>query len=173
MAARLFVNNWRWAGVPFYLRSGKRLRRRLTEIAIQYTQIPLSLFGQRDLASEAPNVLILQIQPDEGITLFLGAKVPGSAMIIEPVRMRFSYAEAFGGEPPEAYERLLLDCLQGDPTLFTRSDEVEEAWQLTNDIIEAWKSEALRNLPVYEAGTMGPHGVDDFIQNDGRKWRDI
>jgi len=173
MAARLFVNNWRWAGVPFYLRSGKRLRRRLTEIAIQYTQIPLSLFGQRDLASEAPNVLILQIQPDEGITLFLGAKVPGSAMIIEPVRMRFSYAEAFGGEPPEAYERLLLDCLQGDATLFTRSDEVEEAWQLTNDIIEAWKSEALRNLPVYEAGTMGPHGLDDFIQNDGRRWRDI
>ena len=173
MAARLYVNNWRWAGVPFYLRSGKRLRQRVTEIAIQYTQIPLSLFGQRDLAGEAPNVLILQIQPDEGISLFLGAKTPGSAMQIEPVRMRFSYAEAFGGEPPEAYERLLLDCLQGDATLFTRSDEVEEAWRITNDIIDAWESEGLRNLPIYEAGTMGPHGVDDFIQNDSRKWRDI
>lgn len=171
MAARLVVNNWRWAGVPFYLRSGKRLPKRITEIAIQYTQIPLSLFGERNLAGEAPNVLVLQIQPDEGITLFLGAKVPGSAMRIEPVKMRFSYAEAFGGEPPEAYERLLLDCLLGDATLFTRSDEVEEAWRLTNGIIDAWESQGLRNLPVYEAGTMGPHCADDFIHNDGRHWR--
>ena len=173
MAVRLFVNNWRWAGVPFYLRSGKRLNKRVTEIAIQYTQIPLSLFGQRDLANEAPNVLILQIQPDEGITLFLGAKMPGSVMQIEPVRMRFSYTEAFGSEPPEAYERLLLDSLQGDATLFTRSDEVEEAWRISMGIIDAWESEGLRNLPVYEAGTAGPHGTDDFIENDGRKWRVI
>jgi glucose-6-phosphate 1-dehydrogenase len=170
MAARLFVNNWRWAGVPFYLHSGKRLNRRVTEIAIQYTQIPLSLFGQRDLASEAPNVLILQIQPDEGITLYLGAKTPGSVMQIEPVRMRFSYTEAFGGQPPEAYERLLLDSLQGDATLFTRSDEVEEAWRITMGIIDAWESEGLRNLPVYEAGTAGPQGAEDFIESDGRKW---
>lgn len=173
MAARLFVNNWRWAGVPFYLRSGKRLPKRLTEIAIQFTQIPLSLFGQRNLAGEAPNVLVLRIQPDEGIILYLGAKVPGSAMRIEPVKMTFSYAEAFGGEPPEAYERLLLDSLMGDATLFTRSDEVEEAWRLTNSIIEAWESQELKNLPVYEAGTQGPHGVEDFIQDDGRKWREI
>ncbi len=173
MAARLFVNNWRWAGVPFYLRSGKRLARRVTEIAIQFTQIPLSLFGQRNLAEEAPNMLVLQIQPDEGITLFLGAKVPGSAMRIEPVKMRFSYLEAFGGESPEAYERLLLDCLLGDATLFTRSDEVEEAWRLAYGIINAWQGEDLRNLPVYEAGTMGPHGADDFMVKDGRQWRDI
>jgi len=173
MAARLFVNNWRWAGVPFYLRSGKRLPKRVTEIAIQFTQVPLALFGQRNLAGEAPNVLILRIQPDEGITLFLGAKAPGNQMSIEPVKMHFSYAEAFAGEPPEAYERLLLDCLMGDATLFTRSDEVEEAWRLTNGIITAWEEQDLRNLPVYEAGTQGPHGADDFIRDDGREWREI
>jgi len=173
MAARLFINNWRWAGVPFYLRSGKRLPRRVTEIAIQFTQIPLALFGQQNLAGEAPNVLIIRIQPNEGITLFLGAKVPGGAMRIEPVEMRFNYADAFGGEPPEAYERLLLDCLMGDATLFTRRDEVEEAWRLTQGILDAWEQQNLRNLPVYEAGTQGPHGADDFIQSDGRIWREI
>ena len=173
MAARLHVNNWRWAGVPFYLRSGKRLPRRATEIAIQFTQVPLALFGQRNLAGEAPNVLVIRIQPNEGITLFLGAKVPGNTMRIEPVEMRFNYSEAFGGEPPEAYERLLLDCLMGDATLFTRSDEVEEAWRLTQRIIDAWEAQDLQNLPVYEAGTQGPHGTDDFIRDDGRHWRRI
>jgi glucose-6-phosphate 1-dehydrogenase len=173
MAARLCVNNWRWAGIPFYLRSGKRLPRRATEIAIQFTQVPLALFGQRNLAGEAPNVLVIRIQPNEGITLFLGAKVPGNAMRIEPVEMRFNYAEAFGGEPPEAYERLLLDCLMGDATLFTRSDEVEEAWRLIQGIIDAWEEQDLQNLPVYEAGTQGPHGADDFIQDEGRQWRKI
>ena len=173
MAARLYVNNWRWAGVPFYLRSGKRLPHRVTEIAIQFTQVPLSLFGQRNLAGDAPNVLVLRIQPDEGITLNLGAKAPGSVMQIEPVKMRFSYAEAFREEPPEAYERLLLDSLIGDATLFTRSDEVEEAWRLTNHILDAWAAQGLQNLPIYEAGTQGPHGADDFIQEDGRFWRQI
>jgi glucose-6-phosphate 1-dehydrogenase len=173
VAARLFINNWRWAGVPFYLRSGKRLPHRVTEIAIQFTQVPLSLFGQRNLAGEAPNMLVLRIQPDEGITLFLGAKSPGSVMQIEPVKMRFSYAEAFPGDPPEAYERLLLDSLLGDATLFTRSDEVEEAWKLTDGIIDAWQTQDLKNLPVYEAGTQGPHSAEEFIKGDGRRWREI
>ena len=173
MTARLFVNNWRWAGVPFYLRSGKRLANRVTEVAIQFTQIPLSLFGQRDLASEAPNMLVLRIQPNEGITLSLGAKVPGSSMKIEPVEMRFNYEEAFGSQPPEAYERLLLDCLVGDATLFTRSDEVEEAWRITQEIIDAWETEGLENLPIYEAGTQGPRAANFFIGADGRKWRSI
>ncbi len=173
MAARLYVNNWRWAGVPFYLRSGKRLPKRLTEIAIQFTQIPLSLFGQRNLSLEAPNVLVIRIQPDEGITLILGAKVPGNSMRIEPVEMRFSYAEAFGGSPPEAYERLLLDSLNGDATLFTRSDEVGEAWRLTQGIIDAWDAQKLQNLPVYEAGTQGPMGAEDFIKRDKHGWRII
>lgn len=173
MAARLFVNNWRWAGVPFYLRSGKRMPKRVTEIAIQFKQIPLSLFGQRNLAGEAPNVLVMRIQPNEGITLFLGAKVPGGAMRIEPVEMRFSYAEAFGESHPEAYERLLLDCLMGDATLFNRSDEVGEAWRLAQGIIDAWDEQGLENLPVYEAGTQGPHGADDFIMRFNHHWRKI
>ena len=173
MVARLFVNNWRWAGVPFYLRTGKRLSRRATEIAIQFTQIPLSLFGQRDLSIEAPNVLVIRIQPDEGITLFLGAKVPGNVMRVEPVEMRFNYADAFGSDPPEAYERLLMDCLMGDATLFTRSDEVEEAWRLTENIIDARKTQNLRNLPIYESGTQGPRGADYFINDDNRHWREV
>lgn len=173
MAARLFINNWRWAGVPFYLRSGKRLPERVTEIAIQYTQVPLALFGQRNLAGDAPNVLVLRIQPDEGITLYFGAKAPGNEMQIDSVKMRFSYAEAFTVDPPEAYERLLLDSLMGDATLFTRSDEVDEAWRLTQGVIDAWAAEDVRNLPVYEAGTQGPHAADDFIRDDGRRWRKI
>jgi glucose-6-phosphate 1-dehydrogenase len=173
MAARLFVNNWRWAGVPFYLRSGKRLPKRVTEIAIQFKQIPLSLFDQNNLADGAPNVLVIRIQPNEGITLFLGAKVPGGAMRIEPVEMRFSYAEAFGESHPEAYERLLLDCLLGDATLFTRSDEVEEAWRLAQGVLDAWDNEELENLPVYEAGTQGPHGAEDFMKRHHHRWRKI
>lgn len=173
LAARLFIDNWRWAGVPFYLRSGKRLPRRMTEISIQFTQVPLSLFGQRNLAIEAPNMLVLRIQPDEGILLYLGAKVPGNQMRIEPVKMRFSYADAFGSTPPEAYERLLLDSLMGDATLFTRSDEVKEAWSLTQGIMDAWKAQNLKNMPVYEAGTQGPPSSEDFIKSDGRAWREI
>jgi len=171
LAVRLFVDNWRWAGVPFFLRTGKRLPNRVTEISIQFTQIPLSLFGQRNLSEEAPNVLVIRIQPNEGITLSLGAKVPGNEMRIKPVEMRFNYAEAFGGEPPEAYERLLLDCLMGDATLFTRSDEVEEAWRITESIIDEWDVQKKSHLPVYEAGTQGPHGANDFIQADNRHWR--
>jgi glucose-6-phosphate 1-dehydrogenase len=172
MAARLFVDNWRWAGVPFYIRSGKRLPRHLTEIAIQFKQVPLSLFGWRNLAGAAPNVLILNLQPNEGITLTFGAKAPGPINTIEPVQMNFGYAEAFGTEPPEAYERLLLDVLLGDATLFTRSDEVQAAWAFTTGIIDAWQASPVRNLPVYEAGTWGPSGADEFIQHDGRNWRD-
>jgi glucose-6-phosphate 1-dehydrogenase len=172
MAARLFVDNWRWAGVPFYIRSGKRLPRYLTEIAIQFKQVPLSLFGWKNLAGDAPNVLILNLQPNEGITLTFGAKAPGPINTIDPVQMNFSYTEAFGAKPPEAYERLLLDVLLGDATLFTRSDEVQAAWAFTTRIIEAWQAAPMRNLPVYEGGTWGLGGVDEFIQRDGRNWRD-
>jgi glucose-6-phosphate 1-dehydrogenase len=173
LAARLYVDNWRWAGVPFYVRSGKRLPRRLTEIAVHFSQVPLPLFGWRNLAGDAPNVLTLNIQPDEGITLTFGAKVPGHTNQIEPVKMNFDYVETFGEEPPEAYERLLLDILIGDATLFTRTDEVQAAWAFTTDIIDAWKSSHVRNLPVYEAGTWGPPGADEFIQQpDGHSWHD-
>ena len=171
LAARLFVDDWRWSGVPFYIRSGKRLPKRVTEIAIHFKQVPLALFGTRNFAGDAPNLLILNIQPDEGITLTFGAKAPGPIQQVEPVKMEFSYAKTFGGEPPEAYERLLLDCISGDATLFTRSDEVLAAWSFTSNIIEGWATQPLHNLPVYEAGTWGPPGIDEFVEKDNRNWR--
>lgn len=119
LAARVFIDNWRWSGIPFYLRSGKRMPRRLTEIAIQFKQMPLSLFGWRNFAGKAPNVMVINIQPDEGITLSFGAKAPGMDNLIEPVKMAFDYVKTFGIEPTDAYERLLLDCLAGEATLFT------------------------------------------------------
>jgi glucose-6-phosphate 1-dehydrogenase len=173
MAARLEIDSWRWAGVPFFIRSGKRLPRRVTEIAIQFRQVPLSLFGWKNLAGDAPNTLVLNIQPEEGITLSIGGKKPGPLNQIEPVEMSFSYAESFGANPPEAYERLLLDCMNGDATLFTRSDEVGAAWAFVADIIEAWEEESLSNLLTYEAGTWGGELLDQFIESKQCKWREI
>jgi glucose-6-phosphate 1-dehydrogenase len=173
LAARLYVDNWRWAGVPFYIRSGKRLPRRITEVAIQFKQVPLSLFGWKNMAGAAPNVLVLNIQPDEGITLRFGAKAPGPINQIEPVSMDFSYEDAFGGDPPEAYERLLLDCMLGDATLFTRTDEVRCAWAFTTNILEGWKANPMYRLPIYEAGTWGPEQAEQFIAKDGHHWRDL
>lgn len=171
LAARLNIDNWRWAGVPFYIRSGKRLPRRVTEIDIHFNHVPLPLFGWKNLAGDAPNVLSLNIQPDEGITLTFGAKAPGPLNEIAPVKMHFDYEKTFGGEPPEAYERLLLDCLNGDATLFTRTDEVQAAWAFTTDILNAWKSSPVSNLPVYEAGTWGPVGAEDLISSqDSHTW---
>ena len=169
LAVKLFINNWRWAGVPFYLRSGKRLAKRATQIVIQYKQLPLSLFGARNLAGDAPNLLVFSIQPDEGITLYLGAKAPGPIHQIEPVKMRFNYKEAFGIEPPEAYERLLLDVIMSDATLFTRNDEVDEAWQITDNIIDAWEVEPTK-LYDYEAGSWGPEEGELMLKRDGRTW---
>jgi glucose-6-phosphate 1-dehydrogenase len=171
LAAKLLIDNWRWAGVPFYLRSGKRIPARVTEIAIQFKQIPLSLFNWKNVAGDAPNVLVINLQPNEGITLTFGAKTPGALNQIAPVKMSFDYATTFGGEPPEAYERLLLDCFTGDATLFTRSDEVLAQWGFISQILDAWKMNPVRNLPVYEAGTWGPPGSDEFICRDGRSWR--
>jgi glucose-6-phosphate 1-dehydrogenase len=173
LAVRMYIDNWRWAGVPFYARSGKRLGARVTEIAIQFKQPPLRLFDWQDIGGEAPNTMVLNIQPDEGITLQFGAKTPKARTQIAPVRMNFNYTETFGGEPPEAYERLLLDCMMGDATLFTRSDEVLAAWRFTTAMLDAWKDRTPRNLPVYEAGTWGPPGADDFIRRDGWNWRMI
>jgi len=172
LAARIFVDNWRWAGVPFYVRSGKRMPAFLTEIAIQFKQVPLPLFNWHNMAGDAPNVLVLNLQPNEGITLTFGAKMPGPINQIAPAKMEFNYQQAFGSEPPEAYVRLLQDCLAGDATLFTRSDEVKAAWSFTTEILESWKDNPARYLPVYEAGTWGPPGVDEFISPNGRRWRD-
>jgi glucose-6-phosphate 1-dehydrogenase len=170
LAACLRVDNWRWSGVPFYLRAGKRLASRTTEIAIQFKQVPISLFGSRNFAGNAPNLLVLNIQPDEGITLTFGAKAPGQIQQIEPVKMVFNYTASFGGEPPEAYERLLLDFILGDATLFTRADEVEQAWLFTDDILKAWQTDLPKALPVYPSGGWGGEGADAFIAKSGRSW---
>jgi glucose-6-phosphate 1-dehydrogenase len=169
-AFNFFVDNWRWAGVPFYLRSGKRLPRRVSEIAIQFRQAPLQLFG-RGAESLQPNLLALRIQPDEGIALRFGSKVPGQALNIRPVKMDFRYGSAFGGEPPEAYERLQLDCMLGDATLFTRADEVEAAWALIDPIVEGWQASPPADFSNYEAGTWGPKAADEMMARDGRAWR--
>jgi len=171
LAAKIFIDNWRWANVPFYLRSGKMLPNRATEIAIQFKQVPLSFFNWKNMAGDAPNVLVLRLQPDEGINLSFGAKKPGPTNQISPVFMDFCYEEAFGATPPEAYERLLLDCIQGDQTLFTRNDEVLEQWRYVSGIINAWEENPTMKLPQYPAGTWGPDAARDFIEKDGREWR--
>lgn len=171
LAARIFIDNWRWSGVPFYLRSGKRLPKRMTEIAIQFKQIPLSLFNWHNMAGDAPNVLVMKLQPDEGIKLTFGAKMPGHVNQISPVEMNFDYEESFDIKIPEAYVRLIQDALYGDATLFTRSDEVTSQWGFINRIIDGWKVDTRKYLPVYEAGTWGPPGVDIFIKGDNRFWR--
>ncbi len=164
------IDNWRWAGVPFYLRSGKRLGKRLTEIAIQFRRAPLALFGG-SLEGMEPNLLVLRIQPDESIAIKFSSKVPGQAINIRPVRMEFDYGTAFGVEPPEAYERLLLDGMLGDATLFTRADEVETAWARIMPILEGWRAAPPADFPNYEAGAWGPAAADELLARDGRSWR--
>ncbi len=170
LAVRMNVNNWRWAGVPFFLRSGKRLPHRVTAICIHFKQVPLPLFNWRNLAGDTPNRLEINIQPDEGITLTFGAKAPGPMNQIEPVSMHFDYVQAFGEKPPEAYERLLLDVMSGDATLFTRADEVYAAWKFTTGILQAWNEHPVQDLPVYAAGTWGPSELDDFIGLNQATW---
>jgi glucose-6-phosphate 1-dehydrogenase len=170
VAAKLFVDNWRWADTPFYVRMGKRLARRETTIAIQFKRAPHPPFGE--VASEGlrPNVLLVHVQPDEGVSLAIGAKVPGQGMTIRTVHMDFLYGGAFRTSLPEAYERLILDTLLGDGTLFTRADEVEEQWLLVDAIVAAWQRDR-PSFPNYAAGTWGPPSADDLIHRDGRSWR--
>lgn len=169
VALKLFVDNWRWAGVPIYLRSAKRMPKRVTEIAIHFKAPPLRLFGDQ-MADVQGNVLAVRIQPDEGITLHLGSKVPGQAMEVAPVNMEFRYASSFGVQVPEAYERLLLDALIGDGTLFTRGDEVEASWRFITPIHEAWAASEGECEP-YEAGAWGPDLAHAMLSAAGRRWR--
>jgi glucose-6-phosphate 1-dehydrogenase len=172
VAARLYVDNWRWADVPFYLRTGKRMPRRVSEIAVQFKQAPHLAFASQAVAQFRPNVLALRIQPDEGMSLTIGAKVPGSQMQIRSVNMDFSYGASFLTDPPEAYERLLLDCMLGDQTLFKRRDEVEEGWRMFDCVLDAWEHEEEKpSFPNYEAGTWGPRDADRLIEREGRRWR--
>ncbi len=169
LAAKLEIDNWRWAGVPFYLRSGKRLAKRATEIAIVFRHPPYALFRSAGCESLEANVLRLRIQPDEGISLSFGSKSPGPSLHIDPVRMDFNYLTSFGADPPEAYQRLLLDCNLGDSTLFARRDEVELAWEQVDAIANAWEEDG-PVLGGYAAGTWGPAAADRLLERDGRRW---
>lgn len=171
MALRLRIDNWRWAGVPFYLRTGKRLPQRTTEIAVQFRKVPHLLFARAGTMPPEQNVLTLRIQPDEGISLRFAAKVPGAMMQIRSVHMDFYYGASFTGPGPDDYSRLLLDCMRGDSTLFARRDEVETAWGLVDGILEHWHASPPPDFPNYDAGTWGPPEADALIQKDGRRWR--
>ncbi|MEW6430022.1 MAG: glucose-6-phosphate dehydrogenase [Myxococcota bacterium] len=171
VALKLFIDNWRWAGVPFYLRSAKAMPKKVTEVALVFREAPLRLFGERArTVGQAPNVLAIRIQPDEGVSLRFGAKVPGNTMEIQPVNMEFRYGTSFGQEPPEAYERLLLDCMLGDQALFTRGDEVEASWRFISRIHQAWESSSA-DIDTYEAGTWGPAEADRLLLRAGHQWR--
>jgi glucose-6-phosphate 1-dehydrogenase len=169
-ALRLEIDSWRWAGVPFYLRAGKRLPKRVTEVAVQFRAVPHLPFDDPEARAE-PNVLVLRIQPDEGISLRFGAKMPGPRVVIQSVKMDFLYGTSFGKDPPEAYERLLLDCLLGDATLFARADEVEAAWTIVTPLLEAWRASPPADFPNYEAGTWGPAAAARLMGREDRTWR--
>jgi len=171
VALRLFIDNWRWAGVPFYLRSGKRLPKRVTEIALQFRDVPHRLFHGGSDDRLVANTLAMRIQPDEGITLKFDSKVPGPNPKIQPVTMEFRYGTSFGQQPPEAYERLLLDALLGDATLFIRRDEVEASWRYIDRLFEGWSAAGREPLPGFAAGTWGPSEADALLGRDGRAWR--
>ncbi len=171
VALKLHIDNWRWAGVPFYLRTGKRMPKRITEIAIQFKDVPQILFNADPANPLDPDVLALRIQPDEGMSLRISSKLPGPKVRIYPVKMEFHYGSTFGEDPPEAYERLLLDVMAGDATLFMRGDFVETAWAWITAILDAWQEGGTRWLPEYPAGTWGPLEADRLIQAENRRWR--
>jgi len=173
VAMKLAVDNWRWAGVPFYLRTGKALARRRTEIAIQFKQAPLALFRDTPVERLPPNDLTLHIQPDEGINLRFGVKIPGPTVRIDGVDMKFRYEDAFQAKPSTGYETLIYDCMTGDASLFQRADTIEAGWRVMQPVLDAWKQEAARDLPIYEAGSAGPKEADALLARDGRRWRSI
>jgi len=170
VALKLFIENWRWADVPFYIRTGKCLPKRCTEVTIQFKRVPHQLYKPSETKGLVPNRLTIKIQPDEGISLKFGAKIPGAARHLSSVDMNFSYASAFGIQSPEAYERLLADAMLGDSTLFIRRDEVETSWHIVDSIINGWKNMPADSVTTYPAGTWGPKEADDLIERDGRAW---
>lgn len=168
VAMQLFIDNWRWSGVPFYLRAGKRMPKRSTEIAVVFKEVPGFLFESQGCKIER-NVLVIRIQPDEGFSLRMNCKTPGSS-ILQPVKMDFQYGSFFGATPPEAYERLLCDCMIGDNTLFARSDEVMASWELLTPVLEKWQKESPLIFPNYNAGTWGPKDAESLLERSGHKW---
>jgi glucose-6-phosphate 1-dehydrogenase len=173
IAFKMKIDNWRWADVPFYLRTGKRLCKRVTEIAIQFRRAPFTLFRNTTIKDRRHNRLVIHIQPDEGISLRFGAKIPGSVMKLGLVNMDFDYARDFGTTQSTGYERLLYDCMMGDATLFQRADMVEAGWSVIQPVIDVWKALPPRGFPNYPAGSWGPHEADELLERDGRAWRDI
>lgn len=172
VAMKAYIDNWRWQGVPFYLRAGKGLGSRVTEVSFHFRSIPACLFGDpRTCATISPNVLTIRIQPDEGIALHIASKIPGEGQGIGGVTMDFSYAETFDKQPPEAYERLLLDCMRGDATLFARRDEVEFSWGFVDPVLEAWEGSSDLPLEIYERGSQGPAAADDLLGRANHSWR--
>src|SRR5215469_14321100 len=173
VAVKCLVENWRWSGVPFYLRTGKALPRRASEVAVQFKDIPQILFNANARQPQPPNVLALRIQPEEGLSLRIVSRVPGTREQTHPVEMDFRYSEVFGRPSPEAYERLLLDVMAGDASRFMRRDAVEASWAWITQILDSWQQQGLRWLPEYQAGTWGPVEADRLIQQDGRAWRTL
>jgi glucose-6-phosphate 1-dehydrogenase len=173
VALRVRLDSWRWAGVPFYIRTGKRLPKRTTEIAIQFHRPPLQIFRGMSPTPVAPNLLIVNVQPDEGISVRFEAKLPGTRMQLAPVMMNFRYGTTFGGDVPDAYETLLLDAMLGDTTLFARHDFVEAAWALVTPVLDRWAEERRHAIPEYEAGEWGPAEADAFMDAEGRRWRTL
>lgn len=167
VAAKLEIDNFRWAGVPFYIRTGKRLAKKTTQIAIQFKDVPLNLFGQQQ--SLGGNVLVIHIQPDEGITLHLNVKEPGQGMVTMPVNLNYIHSSPDGMNTPEAYEKLILDCLRGDATYFSHWDEVSLSWNFIDHIADVWTN-TKDHFPNYKSGSMGPKEADDLIQRDGFQW---
>lgn len=171
-ALKLEFDNWRWAGVPFYIRSGKRLARRVTEIAVYFRNVPHPLFGSQVAEPIEPNVLIVRVQPNEGITMRFNVKVPGQTTHIRAVNMDFRYGQSFGARLAEAYERLILDCILGDSTLYARRDMTERGWEIVTPILERWTTRKPGDeFPNYEAGSWGPQAAFDLLERDGRRWR--
>jgi glucose-6-phosphate 1-dehydrogenase len=173
VALKLNIDNWRWADVPFYIRTGKRLPSRVTEIAIQFRRAPFVLFRDTPVEKLAPNLLVMHIQPDEGISLRFGAKVPGPQVRVGAVNMDFHYADYFGTQPSTGYERLLYDCMIGDATLFQRADMVEAGWSVVQPILDVWKALPPRNFPNYPAGAWGPKEAEELLRKDNRHWREL
>ena len=172
-ALKLWIDNWRWAGVPFYLRTGKRLKHRMSEIAVRFRAAPLSLFRQTEVEALRNNLLVIHVQPDEGISLRFGAKVPGPALELGAVDMSFDYADYFGATPSTGYETLLYECMKGDSTLFQRADAVEAGWRVLQPVLDVWSALPPRGFPNYAAGTWGPEEADELLARDGKRWRNV
>jgi glucose-6-phosphate 1-dehydrogenase len=170
-ALRLSINNWRWKGVPFYIRSGKRMARRASEIAIQFKRPPGILFSEGKKFDVAANTMVISIQPDEGVTLVMNSKIPGLETRTQPVKMHFRYATTFGSNTPEAYERLILDAMVGDSTLFIRGDETEASWKLITPILDHWNEQGEKGLATYAAGSWGPRESEELLASNGHEWR--